>query len=406
MTVEKIEIPNPGDGNEAAKPARTVVSLARPRTESAAQRRPQQRRRRWLALSFALCVLLPSVLGTLYYGILASDRYVAGAGFAVRGMDSGGGLDVVGAFTGLAAGGSTNSDSYIVLKYLKSRDVLDHLQHDFAFREKFSATDVDYLSRLNPDRPIEKIVDYWDGMIATSYDATSGIITFEVDAFAPEDAERLASLILGYVQTLVNRLSENARHDSVRFAEAEVTRAETRLREVLQQVRVFRDQKQSINPAASAQLHVELLGALKKELIDIRAGLAAFGPSVADSSPAKTSLRRRAEAVEAQIAEQSEVDVNVDPDSALSGLLAAYEALEVEKTFAEQTYASALSSLEQARVDADRKQRYLAVYSYPALPEDAIYPRRMLNIAMIVAISMCIWGIGTLITYSVRDHLS
>ncbi|WP_415184113.1 hypothetical protein [Phaeovulum sp.] len=406
MTVGKTETPNPSARTEAAQPARTVVSLARPRTEPATAPRPQQRRRRWLALSFALFVFLPSVFGTFYYAVIASGRYVAGAGFAIRGMDGGGGLDVVGAFTGLAAGGSTASDSYIVLKYLKSRDILDQLQKDFAFREKFGADDVDYLSRLNPDRSVEKTVDYWDSMIATSFDATSGIITFNVDAFAPEDANQLANLILDYVQTLVNRLSETARHDSVQFAEAEVARAEARLREVLQQVRIFRDQRQSIDPAASAQLHIELLGALKKELIDIRAGLAAFGPGVADSSPAKTSLRRRAEAVEAQIAEQSEVDASVDPDSALSGLLAAYEALEVEKTFAEQTYASALSSLEQARVEADRKQRYLAVYSYPALPEDAIYPRRMRNILMIISISICLWGIGTLIAYSVRDHMS
>jgi capsular polysaccharide transport system permease protein len=69
-------------------------------------------------------------------------------------------------------------------------------------------------------------------------------------------------------------------------------------------------------------------------------------------------------------------------------------------------YQSALSSLEQARAEADRQQRYLAVFTTPSVPEDAVYPRRIQNIAMLIVIVVSIWGIGTLIVYSVRDHMS
>ncbi|KUJ77276.1 hypothetical protein [Ruegeria profundi] len=406
MTVEKVDTPN-----EVLSP-RTVVSLAPGRAASGdtgTQVRPQTRRRRWLTLSFVFCVLLPITLGTLYYTLVASDRYVSGAGFAVRGLDGGGGIDVVGAFTGMASSGSTTSESYIVLKYLNSRDLLENIQTAFPFQEKYSASDVDFLSRLDPNLPIEDQVDYWNGVIATTFDSTSGIITFDVDAFQAKDAERMANLVLENTRALVNQLSESARRDSVRFAEAEVHRAEARLREVLQQVRTFRDQELSINPAASAQLQIELLASLKMQLVDLRSRIAALG-RVDESSPAKINLQRKADALKAQIAEQTlgiaAPPGKENPDSPLTGLLATYEALEIEKTFAEQAYASALSSLEQARIDADRQQRYLAVYSYPSLPEDAIYPRRALNIFILSVVAISMWGIGVLVTYSVRDHIS
>ena len=202
-----------------------VVELTKVAAEvaesSAARTRPQTRRRRLVALSFTLLVALPVLLGTYYFAVVASDRYVSGAGFAVRGMDAGGGMDIIGAFTGLASTGSTGSDSYIVLKYLESRDVLDQLQNDFDIRQSYGAENIDFLSRMDAELSIEGIVDYWDGMIDTSFNSTSSIITFEVQAFAPDDANRVAALVLQYAQDLVNRLSEEARRDSVRFAMSE-----------------------------------------------------------------------------------------------------------------------------------------------------------------------------------------
>ena len=93
-------------------------------------------------------------------------------------------------------------------------------------------------------------------------------------------------------------------------------------------------------------------------------------------------------------------------ETALTGQLAEYEALEVERNFAQQAYASALSSLETARVDASRQQRYLAVYAAPALPQYPLYPRRILNGVLILLGLALTWGIGVLIVYAVRDHIA
>lgn len=373
--------------------------------------RPRAKRRRALAWSFVLCVVLPIILGTFYFTSVASDRYAASAGFAVRGVNAGSAIDGIGALTGLASAGSTTSDSYIVLKYLKSRDIVERLQADMDLRAAYSAPAIDPLSRMDADLSIEDFLRYWEGMVRTSFDSTSGIVTVEVQAFSAEDAEQIATLVLRYTDELVNALSVSARQDSVRFAEAEVGRAEERLRTALQDIRDFREQESSINPAASAQLDIELVGGLESRLIDLRARIASIEGSLDANAPSLLALRRQAQALEEQIAAQAaEISGNTQsngPDAAaMTGLLATYEALEVEKTFAQQVYQSALSSLEQARAEADRQQRYLAVFTLPAKPEDAIYPKRVQSILMLIAIAFSVWGIGALMVYSVRDHLT
>lgn len=395
-------------GNEKVVKLTETVSVAEERKP--AVKGPQAKRRLLLKLSFILMVALPGLMGTYYFGFFASDRYVSGAGFTVRGMEAGASVDMIGAFTGLASNGSTASDSYIILKYLVSRDLLEKLQADLDAKSRFMDESVDFVSRLKPAPTIEEFVEYWEGMVFTSFDSTSGVITFEVQGYTPAGAKETADLVLQYTQSLVNRLSEKARQDSVRFAESEVVKSEARLREALKDIRLFREKEQSLNPAASAQLRIELIGELESQLISIRARMAAVSGSIGANAPSMVAMRRQAEALQAQIAAKtsgiSTSPGQTDSGMALSGLLAAFEALEVENGFAQQAYASALSSREQARVEADRQQRFLAVYSYPSLPEEALYPRRMLYPLMLIGLLACLWAIGALIVYSVRDHLS
>lgn len=373
--------------------------------------RPREKRRRVLAWSFMLCVLMPIALGSYYFAAIASDRYAATAGFAVRGVNASSGIDGIGALTGLASAGSTTSDSYIILKYLKSRDIVERLQDDMDLHTAFTAPGIDRLSRMGDDLSIEDFVLYWGRMVRTSFDSTSGIVSVEVQAFSAAQAEQIATLVLQYTDELVNTLSVSARQDSVRFAEAEVARAEERLRTALQDIRDFREQERSINPAATAQLDIELVGGLESRLIDLRARIASIEGSLDENAPSLLALRRQAEALEAQIAaraaEISGSTASIGSEmAAMSGLLATFEALEVEKDFAQQVYQSALTSLEQARAEADRQQRYLAVFTLPATPEDAVYPKRGQNILLLIAIVISAWGISTLIVYSVRDHMS
>ena len=133
-------------------------------------------------------------------------------------------------------------------------------------------------------------------------------------------------------------------------------------------------------------------------------------PSTAARRPCATSTARRTHCGHRSGSAAAPSGSQILPadrsGTALTGQLAEYEAPEVERNFAQQAYASALSSLETARVDASRQQRHLAVYAAPALPQYPLYPRRILNGVLIFLGLALTWGIGALIVYAVRDHIA
>ena len=374
------------------------------------RRRPQEKRRRTLLWSFVFCVIIPLFVIAIYYFLVATDRYASTAGFSVRGIEVGTGFDGLGALTGLASSGSTTADSYIVLKYLESRALVEKLDAELNIRDAFSDQKIDWLSRMNNDAVIENVVDYWRRRIDTEFDPSSGIIEFTVQSFSPEHVLLMARRIIELNQELVNDLSSKARRDALRFAEREVEIQEQRLRAVLEAIREFRTVEQSVDPTASAALDIELLANLESRLIDIRARIAVQRETLDENAPSLVVLRRQAEALETQIsnrrAEISGILGDKAITSAVTTQLTAFEALDVERRFAEQSYASALDSLEQARRDADRQQRYLAVHRYPQSAETSEYPKRLRNVLLATFLLLTTWAIGTLITYSVRDHLT
>lgn len=370
----------------------------------------QKPRRSKLLWSFVLCALLPIMAATAYYMTIATDRYAARAGFSIRGIDTSAGIDGIGALTGLASSGSTTSDSYIVLSYLASRELVEAVDAELDLRGVYSSAEIDPLSRLARDANVEDFLKYWNRRIHTQFDPSSGIIEFEVQSFSPTYSRDISDAVLRLTQALVNDLSANARRDALRFAREEVELQEVRLRDALSAIRDFRASEQSVDPSASAALEIQLIASLESRLIDLNARISALRQTLDEDAPSLNALRRNAEALEAQIVERRRAIGNNVLDgagiSAVTQQLALYEELEVERSLGQQAYASALVSLEQARRDADRQQRYLAIHLRPQAAQSAEYPRSLRNLLVLGFALISAWGIGALITYSVRDHLT
>ena len=364
-----------------------------------------KRRRARLIFSFILCVLLPSILGSAYYLKYASDRYATGASFVVRGFSGGTSGDIVSSFTGITSSGSTTSDSYIIRRYLRSGDLLLLLDDQLQLRAHYSDPKIDLLSRYDASQPFEKFIEYWGRRITTTYDSTTGIVTFEVQGFDENLTLRLANAVLAAADDLVNELSREARQDSLGFAVTEVERAEARLREAQLDLRQFRSTTGTVDPTMNAQFDAELVAELEAQLAEIRAQIAAIVPNVDPGTPILQQLERRQAAIQAQITARRAAIGTTDDSVTNADSLTLFEGLQIEQTFAQQRYASALTSLEQARMEADGLQRYLAVFDKPLIPEEAIYPRRVRNAILVALATFVLWSIGTLVTYAVRDHL-
>jgi capsular polysaccharide transport system permease protein len=298
-------------------------------------------------------------------------------------------------------------DSYVVVQYLASRAIVDDLSRTLDLREMFAHPEADWLARLDLPVSIEEMVRYWKGQVDAFFDATNGTIVVRTRAFTPKDALKLAEGILAASERLVNDLSARTRRDTLRDAEDEVGRAERRLQSALARLREFRDKEGIIDPRKTADATVALAGRVRDELVRADTELSTLKQYMRDDAPSIRILEARIRSLEAQrrSVESEVTDTEKTRSEALSRVMGSYEQLESERTFAESAYQQALQSLDRSRMNADRQQIYIASFVQPTLPEEALYPRRLRSVAVVLLIAFSAWAIGGSVFQSVRDHL-
>ncbi|MGH0218246.1 RkpR, polysaccharide export protein [Sinorhizobium meliloti] len=365
-----------------------------------------------IAASFLGLVALPATLASLYMAFIAADQYHSTASFAVRSIEGGVSSDILGMFT-QASGGSTVSDSYILMDYILSERMAADADRRFKLEEVYATRGLDFLYGLGSDRPIEDKLAYWRDMVKVNFDHASGIMQVTVKAFEPKQAQEIAQFVVNQSDSLVNSLSLSARNDVLRAAQDEVLAGEARLSKARAALRDYRDKSQEISPAEGAKLAVQLIGSLEQQLTQLNADLATAKSQMSEDTPRIRVLKTRIESLEQQLAVErqrlgagekspSAADDPNSPD--VAGRIAEFEELETEREFAERAYTAALGSLEKARIDANNRQRYLALFIEPTLSQLAQYPTRLLNAVLVTLGLLFAWGIGVMSYYNIRDR--
>lgn len=360
-----------------------------------------------VGLSALIFIALPTLLTALYYALIATNQYAVEVRFAVRGGTGQSSTDVLGMVTGVPTAGSVVVDAYIVMDFIHSREILEKMVNKIDVRAVYSPEKGDVLASFDPGETIEELVDYWKSMVSVNFDTTSQVISVEVRAFTAEDAKNLAAVIVELSEDLTNELSARARQDAVKFAEQEVKRTEDRLRENRAALRKYREIQQELDPTKTAEAQLTLLGKLEEELSTAKTKRAGLRRFMEESAPSIKVLDSQIKAMEAQVIEErAKIGQTAEQKgpASLTGRIADYEELAVEREFAEKVYVSALSTLERARLDATQQQRYLATFVPPSLPQEALYPKSILNCFLIFAVCAILWALGLLIVYGIRDH--
>ena len=397
--------PAHGPAGEARRP------MPRPRAVALDPGSPpaRVRRRHWLAmLAFLLLVALPTVLAGAYLYTTAADRYASRLAFSIRSGDTAPSLEILGTVTQLG-GSSMLTDGRILYDFIRSQQIVETVRTRLPLEEYWNRRPEAWVFSLGRDQSIEELVDYWNRMVDVSLDPVTGIITIEVRAFTANDAQAIAAAILAASTDLVNRLSETARTDAVRFAALELEAAEARLRVIRARLAQFRDRAQEVDPSENARMAVDLLAGLEQELAGARVRLGILRATLDENAPRIGLLKRRIAALEARIeAERTRLGRGSATDNAQAGALSRivgeYEELVVDRDFAEQAYSLALAAYQQAEAEARRRHRYLAPHIAPTLAEEAEYPDRPMLLGGLFLLAVAVWSILVLGAWNLRDR--
>lgn len=358
-------------------------------------------------ISFALCVVLPTLVATVYYGLIASNQYVSEFRFTVRAGDA---RPPDPAFAGAVKAGAAAQamlDNFIVVDYVRSRQAVDALERDVGLRRVYTSGEADAWARLEKNASAERLVNYWGSMVESSFDILSGIAAVRVRAFTAEDSLAVATQLMKNSEALVNEINTRARRDAIRFAEEDLKRAEDRMRQARRAVREFRSTMRTADPTKEAEATFTLVSKMREEISRLNTELTRALSSMSASAPTVLVLREKLKATEDQL-KQVEGRFGDEPAGVrevIPAQLAQYEELEVERMFAEKLYASVLTTLESARSNANMQHTYVAAFVEPVQAQIALYPQRTLSVLVVLIVSGMIWCGGLLIVFAIKDHL-
>ena len=359
-------------------------------------------------LTFLLIVAAPTVAAAVYYGLIASDQYVTESEFTVMGGFIPA-ADNIASMTGIPAAAIVQ-DTQIVTNYIESRAAVEKLDAALDLKGIYSGEDIDFWARFNPKKPIEKLVSYWKDMTESSIIMPGGIVRFRVRAFTSEDAQRLGEKVIVISEELINELNQRMLADSVKSAEQELGRTEDRLLAARIALEKARNDEGVLDAEKSAEALNKLLTELRLLLAKMQQEYEAQLHAVSEKAPQMVTLKARIEAAQGQIAlleAKLTSTYSVSPEGQpLSNSMTKFAELDLERQIAEHLYAGAATSLEVARLAAEHKMMYLNTFVRPVAPQEARYPRRILDSFGVALGALAVWAVLLGGVALARNHMA
>ena len=355
---------------------------------------------------FLLIVVLPTLLASIYYGLIDSDVYISEARFAVRTSEQGGvsGGILSSVLPGISSE-SASEDTNIVRDYILSHSMLQKLDRQLGLRKHYTSSNVDFLSRLSPNSSQEEFLEYYQNMVKVSIDTSSQVITLQVKAFDPKLAKQMANAIIKQSENLVNKLSERIVEDTLQFAQKEVDKAEDKVRKTSEAVTAFRSKTLSMDPGEETKGALTIIAGLEGKLAEARVHLLDAKSFMRGDSPQVKVIQTKVQALQKQIRDARLSLASKDSNNNYTQLIDEYQPLALQQKLAQKRYASALTSLEASRADAQRKQRYLLTFVQPQEPDEAMLPDRFKS-TLTVFFELCLlYAIGGLVWAAIKDHM-
>lgn len=88
----------------------------------------------------------------------------------------------------------------------------------------------------------------------------------------------------------------------------------------------------------------------------------------------------------------------------LNRTLEEFQRLEMDANFTQDLYKTALTALEQGRIEAARTIKQVSVIQSPTEPQYPLEPRRIYNTVVFLLVALLLAGVVHLLAAIVRDH--
>ena len=365
---------------------------------------PWRPSRRFLSTNYFLFLIvfvLPLLLFSAYLLFIASDRYESLASAtiteekpATASID----LTMLG-----VTNAASDKDSLILKEFIESKDMLVFLDQRLRIKEHVTDPSIDFYSSLDPEATLEEFHEYYLWLVSVNYDTTSKLIRFGVQGFDGEFAHSLLKLIVERSQQFIDRINEQITREQLRFFDREIADSEARLKLAKEALIAFQRQNRLMTTEGESATVMATIQTLEQGLAQKQSDLSARLQVLDRSAPQLQTLQLEITALESQIASAKERLAGAS-DTSISELDAQFREIQLNLEFVTNIYKSNLTALEQARLEAARRLKFLIVVSQPSIPERAEYPRRAYLMVTVGVVLMILFFVVSLTMAIIREH--
>jgi capsular polysaccharide transport system permease protein len=323
-------------------------------------------------ISVTQLLILPVAVAGLYFYWIARDRYVTRSDFVIRkAEDNDANMTSSGLGSLLGRGNQLSLEDARFLKtYLQSPQVLADLSRSFDLDDAFARRGLDPFAGIAPKLSAEKKLKFFKKQVAVSLDEISGAIVLKTVGLNPTASYQLNRYMLAKSEQFVNRLNQDISLKQQGFAETELLRARQNLNRAKGRLLAYQEANTVIDPKGEAELAGQTISKLQEKLVELRVELSTLKRQFKD--PAEQEVTVVADQVR-----ELEMEIEKERRSLVSRKgrnlgqkTSDIVKLESEVGFATDSYKLALASVEKARVESKRQQKFMALLSAPQKPED------------------------------------
>ena len=360
---------------------------------------PAPLRRRTIAAA-----LIASLAAALYWGIIASDRYVSEAHIIIQRTDLTNGqvMDFASLIGNAGSGGK--ADQLLLRDYLRSADLLKKLDAKLNLRSHYSDVHRDPLSRMwTKDTPLELFHRHYLSRVSVEFDDYAGILVIKAEAYTPKMAHAIAVMLVEEGEQFMNSMARGIAQDQVAFLEKQISKMSERTAQARHAVLEFQNANGLVSPQGTVANVVSIVNHLETQLTDLQTRRSGMLGYLMPDSANVVDLDFQIAAVTKQI-EQEKARLTSPKGKTLNSTVEEFQRLQMNASFAEDVYKTSLVALEKGRIEATRMLKKVSVLQRPSEPQLSMEPRRIYNTVVFILATLLIGGIMYLLAAIIRDH--
>ncbi len=353
-----------------------------------------------------LVIYMFSIVACIYW-TMASDRYVSEAVVLVQNTETGGASspsDLLSMFTG---GSGNKTDQMLLIEFLTSIDMLNKLDSELDLRGHYSDTNADIISRMwSKDISTEWFYKYFKNRVTVVYDEYSGVVRISAQAFDPETATKITTLLVQNGEDFMNKLSHKIADEQVLFLSQQVEISKNELLVANEQLLDFQNKRNMVSPTTEVENYQSLIANLEKQKSEILVKIDTLPANLGNNNHIKQSMLTNIKAIEEQISKLREKITNANEKvSALNELADEERLLKMDVEFKKEIYSSTLSGLAKGKLSAARLIKNVGILQSPSKPQYAVKPERLYSIAATIVVMLLVLGILQLLKAVILDHV-